>query len=205
MKLTRKKITIHGGKEVFILTPYNISKSIAAGQDNKGFVLIWGNGSGYRFLAEYFSIAAELQKNEILYLPVRYDASDDFKETFNGFEYNDNIICVNYCETQISPKDIEEILKIKTYTEDTIIRKPDVNTEYIDRWKTSRRLTVKIHKMNMYISTNRDGFHSLSCGACNLTEIGDEYIKDYLPHMHYDWDENTSASVGINLYYWHDK
>jgi len=28
-----------------------------------------GNGSGYEFLAECFSIAAELKKNEILYLP----------------------------------------------------------------------------------------------------------------------------------------
>jgi regulator of sigma D len=205
VKLIRKKITIHGGNELFILKPCDISKSVTAGHDNKGFVLIWGNGSGYQFLAECFSIAASLQKNEILYIPIRYCPSDDFKETFNGFEYNYNIVCVNYCETQISLKDIEEILKIKIYTEETIILMPDVNTEYIDRWKTNRRLTVKIHRTNMYISTNRDGFHSLSRGACNLTEYGDEFINDYLPHMHYDWHENTSTSVGITLYYWHDK
>jgi hypothetical protein len=205
VKLIRKKITVHGGNEVFILTPCDISKSLTAGHNNKGFALTWGNGSGYQFLAECFSIAAGLQRNEILYLPIRYGASDEFKETFNEFAYNYNIVCINYCETQISSKDIEVILKIKTYTEEIIIRKPSVNNEFIDRWKTNRRLTVKIHGKNICISTNRDGFQSLSYGACNLTEYGDEYINDCLPHMHYDWNENTSTSVGITLYYWNDK
>jgi hypothetical protein len=50
-----------------------------------------------------------------------------------------------------------------------------------------------------------DGFYSLTCGAINLTEYGDVYIEDYLPHMHYDWSENTSSSTGVNLYYWNDK
>ncbi|SHO52525.1 hypothetical protein [Anaerocolumna xylanovorans] len=205
MELIKRRITVHGGKEVYVLTPGNVSKSITAGHDNKGFVLTWGNGSGYQFLAECFSAAADLQKNEILYLPVRYQASEEFIESFGGCEYNYNIVCTNYCETRISPKDIEEILKIKIWTEELIIRRSDIHTEYIDRWKTNKRLTVKIHKKNMYISTNRDGFHSLSCGACNLTEYGDEYIEDYLPHMHYDWNENTSVSVGVTLYYWHDR
>ncbi len=57
----------------------------------------------------------------------------------------------------------------------------------------------------MYISTNGDGFKSLTCGALNLTEYGDEYIEDFLPHMHYDWSENTSTSVGVSLYYWNNK
>lgn len=116
-----------------------------------------------------------------------------------------NIICKNYCETQISPKEIEDILKIKVWTEEIIKRNPRKNTDFIDRWKTNRRLTVKIHNKNKYISTNKDGFHSLTCGAYNLTKYGDEYIEDYLPHMHYDSDENTSASVGVTLCYWYDK
>lgn len=70
MKLIRRKITVHGGNEVFILTPCDISKSVTAGHNNKGFALVWGNGSGYQFLAECFSIAAGLRRNEILYLPI---------------------------------------------------------------------------------------------------------------------------------------
>lgn len=105
----------------------------------------------------------------------------------------------------MSPKEIEDILRIKVWTEEIIKRNPKMNTEFIDRWKTNKRLTVKIHKKNMYISTNNDGFQSLSHGAYNLTEYGDEYIEDYLPHMHYDWGDNTAASVGVTLYYWHDK
>ncbi|MDF2587640.1 MAG: hypothetical protein K0S41_1481 [Anaerocolumna sp.] len=57
----------------------------------------------------------------------------------------------------------------------------------------------------MYISTNRDGFSSLSCGAYNLIQYGDVYIEDSLPHMHYDWNENTSTSVGVTLFYWNGK
>ncbi len=204
MKLTKRKITVHGGKEVFILTPYD-NRNVSAGHDNKGFVIVWGNGSGYKLLTECFLIAAELLKNEILYLPVSYRASEEFTETFQGYEYNYNIICTNYCETQMSPKDIEDILKIKVWTEEVIQRNPKINTRFIDRWKTNKRLTVKIHKKNMYISTNRDGFQALSHGAYNLTAYGDDYIEDYLPHMHYDWGENTSTSVGLTLYYWHDK
>ncbi|WFR59648.1 hypothetical protein QA584_11340 [Anaerocolumna sp. AGMB13025] len=205
MKLIKRKIKVYGGKEIYILTPYAISPNITAGHDNKGFVLIWGNGSGYQFLTECFSIAAELHKDEILYLPVRYQVGKEFTDTFQGCECNYDIVCRNYCETQISIKEIEDILKIKSRTEEIIQRNPKINKEFIDRWKTNRRLTVKIHKRNMYISTNRDGFHSLTYGAMNLTEYGDVYIEDYLPHMHYDWSENTSSSIGINLYYWNDR
>ncbi len=205
MKLIKRKITIHGDKAVFILTPYEINKHISAGHDNKGFSVIWGNGSGFLYLAKCFSIAAKLCKNEILYLPIKYQASKDFIETFQDFDYNNSIICTNYCETQLSPKEIEDILKIKVWTEDIVIRNPQIITEYIDRWKTERRLTVKFHKKNMYISTNKDGFHSLSCGAYHLTEYGDEYMENFLPHMHFDWNENTAASVGATLYYWSDR
>ncbi len=204
VKLIKRKITVHGGKEVFVLTPYEISWNVMAGHDNKDFVLVWGNGSGYKHLTECFSIAAELHKNEILYLPASYRASEEFNNTFLGCKYNYNIICMNYCETQLSSKEIEEILKIKVCTEEIVNRNPKINTEFIDRWKTNKRLTVKIHKRNMYISTNSDGFKSLSHGAYNLTEYGDEYMED-LPHMHYDWGENTAASVGVTLYYWNDR
>lgn len=205
MRLTKRKITVHGGKDVYILTPHDIIRNITAGHNNKGYVVIWSNGSGFKLLAECFSIAAELQKNEILYLPLSYQAGKEFADMFQGFEYNYNIICTNYCETQISPKEIEDTLKIKTWTEEPVNRNPKVDVELIDRWKITKRLTVKLHKRNMYISTNSDGFQSLSYGASSLTEYGDEYMEDCLPHLHYDWDENTSASVGLNLYYWQDK
>lgn len=64
------------------------SRYVTAGHDNKGFVIVWGNGSGYKFLTDCFSMAAELHKNEILYLPVSYRASEEFTDTFQGCEYN---------------------------------------------------------------------------------------------------------------------
>ena len=203
MELIKKTITVHGGRDIHILTPVTIHPAITSGH-NKGYVMIWGNGSGYQFLAECFQISAELNKNEILYLPIQFKANENFKETFPDCDYNLNIICTNYCEIQISPKDIENILPVKVYSEQVINRSPTINTDFIKSWKTNRRLTVKIHKRNMYISTNKDGFSSLSRGACKMAEYGDDYY-DFLPHTHFDWAENTSASVGVTLYHWHDK
>ncbi len=102
---------------------------------------------------------------------------------------------------QISPKYIEKLLKVKVYSEQIINRTPTIESNYINRWETKNRLTIKIHEKNMYISTNRDGFCSLAAGAKEMAENGDEHY-DYLRHRHYDSDENTSASVGVTLYHW---
>ncbi|KNY25857.1 hypothetical protein [Pseudobacteroides cellulosolvens] len=204
MKITQKTITVHGGHEIFLLTPLMVNSNITSGHDNKGYVLIWGNGSGYKFLAECFSVASELKKNEILYLPAKFKGNDEFIQVFGNCDYNLNIVCTNYCETQISLKDIEKILKTKVCSEQIIDRSPIINTKYIERWKTDRRLTVKIYKRYLHISTNRDGFSSLAYGAGNMAEYGDVYYN-FFPHVHYDWDENTYKSVGVNLYHWHNK
>jgi len=45
-------------------------------------------------------------------------------KVFNNCDYNLNIVCTNYCETQISPKDIEKILQVKIYSEEIINRSP---------------------------------------------------------------------------------
>lgn len=205
MNIVRNTITIHGGIEVYVLIPQETSEDITAGHDNKGFVVILGNGSGYSFLAKCFSIASELQKNEILYLPVRFKGSHEFEERFSSFDYNLNIILTNYCNTQISIKDIEKVLHVKIFKQEIISRIPNINKKYIESWKTDRRLTIRIHKRNLYISSNKDVFSSLACAASNLSEYGDDVeYNDFSPHSHFDWQENTSNSVGVTLYYWNN-
>jgi len=175
MLIDKKTVTIHGGREIHLLTPCKIDYNITAGHNNKGFVIILGNGSG-------------------------------FKEFISDFSFNSNIYLVNYCETQISPKDINKIANIKIFSNETIERSLDIKEEYIDSWKTNRRLTVKNHKKNMVISTNRDGFINLADGAKHLSDYGDDIeYNDYPPHFHYDWGENTSKSDGVILYYWHNE
>lgn len=205
MEITKKIIKVHGGQEINLLTPQVVNPNISAGHDNKGLLIIWGNGSGYKYLSELFMIAAELKKNEILYLPVKFKSTDKFEQEFCNFDYNFNIVCTNYCETQLSPKDIEKILKVKIYSEQHINRSSALYSEFVDRWKAEKRLTVKIHKRNMYISTNKDGFSSLSRGAFSLINYGDDYEDDFLPHSHHDWNENTFSSDGVTLYYWSNK
>lgn len=206
MNIVRNIIKIHGGNEIYVLTPQEISECITAGHDNKDFVVILGNGSGYQFLAKCFSIASKLQQNEILYLPVRFKSSYEFEERFSSFDYNLNIILTNYCSTQISIKEIEKVLKVNVFKQEIISRCYNINQECIESWKTDRRLTVKIHKRNLYIATNRDVFSSLACGASKLSEYGDDIkYNDFAPHFHFDWRENTSTSVGVTLYYWNNK
>lgn len=206
MNLTTKTITLHGGREIYVLTPQMMNCNITAGHDKNDFVMILANGSGYQFLAECFSIAAELQQNELLYLPVQFKGNDEFTETFSYFDYNLDIICTNYCETQISPKEIENVLQKKVYAQQSITRSANINKSFIDSWKTDRRLTVKIHKKNLFITTNRDGFSALAYGADHLAAYGDDVkYNTYPPHDHFDWDENTSVSTGVTLYYWHNE
>lgn len=202
MKLARKTIMMHGGAELYVLSPAEPITNVTSGHDNKGFAAIFGNGSGYAFLTQFFAAAADLRKNEILYLDTKYFRNDGFEETFSEIEYNYAIVCTNYCETQVSPKEIEKALATKIYTEQIIDRTPTADLHYLDAWKTRRRLTVKLHKEILFLSTNRDGFISLAMGASNLAKCGDKYY-DFMPHYHFDWDENTSASVGVTLYHWH--
>lgn len=206
MDLIKKTITIHGGREIHVLTPVKVNCNITSGHDNKGFTLILGNGSGYQYLAECFAIAGELQKNEILYIPIQFNGNNEFKQAFGDFDYNMNIICTNYCETQFSCKDIVKLLQVKVFSELAITRSPTINRDYLDKWKTEKRLTVKTHKRYLFITTNREGFSSLACGASDMADYGDdEKFNEFPPHQHYDWGENTSASVGVTLYYWHNK
>lgn len=202
MKFAKKTIMMHGGVELYVLTPAELITNVTAGHDNRGSAAIFGNGSGYTFLTEFFSVAADLRKNEILYLDTNHYQDDGFDETFGEIDYNYAIVCTNYCETQVSPKEIENALAKKIYTEQIIDRTPTVDLHHVDAWKTQRRLTVKLHKEIMFLSTNRDGFISLAMGASNLAKGGDKYY-DFMPHYHFDWDENTSASVGVTLYHWH--
>ena len=203
MELYKRVITCHGGQEIIVLSPLAVHSSITAGHDHKGFPLIWGNGSGYTFLAECFSIAAELMRNEVLYLPAQFKGSNEFLEIFDHWESRLSIVCTNYCETQLSPKDIEKVLQVKVYSEQIINRTPVIKTEYMDNWKTHRRITVKIKNRNMYISTNRDGYSTLGWGASDLAEYGDRHYE-FHPHQHFDRDDNTSSSVGVTLYHWND-
>ncbi len=202
MEFTRRTITLHGGRELYILSPNTAICGIASGHDHKGNALIWGNGTGYQFLSQCFAISAELKNNEILYIPIRFEAVEQLRQAFGDCVYNLNIICTNYCDTQISPKDIERALGVKTFEERTIHRSAVVSKDYVESWKTERRLTVKTHKKNMCITTNRDVFSALARGAQKMQAYGDDYHNDFSPHTHFDWDENTSVSLGVTLYYW---
>lgn len=205
MELTKRTVVVHGGREVAILIPLTGHCGIAAGQDTKGRVYMWGNGGGYQFLTECFAVAAELDRNEILYLPMHYEASEHFRETFCDCDWNFDLICVNYCETQLTPKHIDKALSVKIYSEQAVRREPAINTAYVDEWKTHRRLTVKAYKRSIYVSTNRDGFSSLAHGASLMATCDGCHEEDGLAHVHYDWSENTSASLGVTLYHWQDR
>lgn len=204
MKLTKKTMILRGGTEVFVLTPAELVTNVTSGHDNKGFAAIFGNGSGYTFLTAFFSVASELRRNEILYLNTEFFRDNGFVETFSEIEYKYDIVCTNYCETQLSRKDIEKALTTKAYSEQIVNRSPTTDLHYPDSWKTERRLTVKLHKKIMFISTNKDGFISMAKGSSSMATYGDEYY-DFLPHSHFDGYENTSTSVGITLYYWYNR
>jgi hypothetical protein len=52
---------------------------------------------------------------------------------YNRFDFNFNIICTNYCETQISLKGIEKVLQIKVYSEETVNLTTSIDKDNIER------------------------------------------------------------------------
>lgn len=204
MKLSRKKILLHGGREVYILTPETVNNAITA-TEYKDIFLILTNGTGYTLLSELFALAISLDFNEIIYLPLNFSYMKIYERDFPEKENHcSGIVLFNYCATQINGKDISTALKNKAAEKEFIERETPFSYNYSDRWKIRRKLTVKKRGPLMIISGNGDVFASMAQSAADLAEYGDnaEY-NEYPPHFNHNWDEKTSKSPGIILYYWH--
>lgn len=205
MKFNKRTYTLHGGVKQHILVPRKSFNNIVAAHDNKGFEVAVCNGSGYEILNKIFILAAKLKDNEMIYLPT-IAGINEYKKRFDNFTFYYGIYLTNYCTNRISPKEIAKTRSLKVYNEKVINTSINDTEKFIDHWKVNNRLTVKKYKKDMFISTNGDGFQDLANGARRMSKYGDDIeCNDYSPHCHYDWSENTSKSVGITLYYWHNQ
>ena len=179
--------------------------SITAIGDGKGNCYIFANGSGYKLLTDLFAICAELRKNEFMYLPLNFAYLGGYRAYFVDMPeaHYTGIGMVNYCDLQLSTKDMLSALNTKIYKTEKAGQVPHLPKKHIDPWKTKRRLTIKTQGKALIISTNGDGFIDLAQSCNRLTEYGDDAkCNDYSPHMHHDWKENTSKSAGLTFYYW---
>ena len=95
MELIKKTILVHDGREISVLAPLAPNSNITSGHDHKGYIMIWGNGNEYQYMADCFSIASELGKDEMLYIPSKFKTGHEFLQTFNNCDYNLSIICTN--------------------------------------------------------------------------------------------------------------
>jgi len=205
MGLIRKTVHLHGGRDIYILTPETIGREITAIDDKKGYFYLMSNGTGYTLLLKLFALAISLRNNELIHFPLDFAYQNAYEKDFPELEnHYAGIVLFNYCKTQIDGKDILFALKSKPAKTELINRDTLFFDEFPDRWKTRHRLTVKNRGKLLIMSGNGDIFTSMAQSCANLAEYGDdaEYNK-HPPHMHHDWDENTAKSVGITMYYWH--
>lgn len=205
MKLSRKTVCLHGNRNIYVLTPKNISDKITATDDQKGYFYLMSNGTGYALLSKIFALAISLGENELIYLPLEFAYQKAYEKDFSAFEnHYTGVVIFNYCTTQIDGKDILTVLNNKPIKMETISRDKLLSDEFPDRWKTRHRLTVKGKGKLLIMSGNGDIFTSMAQSCENLAEYGDDVeFNKSPPHMHHDWDENTAKSVGITFYYWH--
>lgn len=205
MKFEKRTVKLHGSRTIYILIPESGCDSITATDDRLGNYYTFANSTGYVLLTELFSIAAELNQDELIYLPLDFAYMDGYKTYFTGmpeFHYT-SIVVMNYNRLQISTKDLKVALGIKAYACDQTERGIHLQAEYIERWKTRRRLTVKTHGKVLIISTNGDSFIDMAHSCDSLTGYNDDAkYNQYPAHMHHDRDENTAKSLGITFYYW---
>lgn len=203
MNFIKRTVALHNNRQISILIPFDYESFKVTAVEDIGDNLILTDGSGYAFLSRLFAFAASLNQNEVIYFPFGSWQSKELNSTFPDGFYSGMVI-VNYCNTQITNKDIGLILKTKIYTETFLSKScimPEVRPQF---WKSKNRLTIKRHATFIIICTNGDVFSNLAISCIDLSEYGDDASLNLFPHSHHDIDENTSKSLGINLFYWHD-
>lgn len=145
-----------------------------------------------------FMMASELKMNEVMYLPM----SNDFLGFKDEFHYYKGLLLMNYCETQLTQKELKWILEGYTFGHIIEDRTTNKKLEYIEPWNVRRKINVKRCKRHMIVSTNRNGFDYLANGCEYYHDWGDsdEYNKLF-SHIHYDNDDITHRSIGITMMY----
>lgn len=204
MKFNKKSVTLHGERIIHIVSPEFVGDYITASDNGTGYQYIMTNGTGYGFLAEIFRLSTTLKKNEIFYIPFNFKYIKEYEEFFcSSRKHYSGFVAFNYCTAQLNLKDIRRAINTKTCKCSEIYLSDDTKTDYVDWWKTDRRLTVKQDGSLFSIATNADGFKALANSCENLADYGDDIeYNQYAPHMHHDWNENTSKSEGITFYFW---
>ncbi|MDD2268463.1 MAG: hypothetical protein PHY15_02800 [Eubacteriales bacterium] len=202
MKLEKSNIVFHGQREIKILSPCFLNPDTTLATNGLGYYYIISNGTGYSVLAELFSLGISLSKDEIIYLPFEFKHTNYYKCDFDEQQYK-GLILANYCTSQFKAKEIVAAVEQKPYKRESIELSPELPQEDVDFWKVRHRTTVAKHGRHIIISTNGDGFASFAMSCINLSEYGDDVkYNDFPPHMHHDWYQSTSKSLGITLYYW---
>lgn len=186
-----------------ILTPESACEFITATEIQNDYY-IFSNSTGYTVLRDVISSACILQKNEIIYMPLNFRYMDEYQTDFIEPETHfKSLIFMNYSMSQFSTKEILTAIRTKQYKTDSVTREYSFSKDWVDNWKTNKRLTVKPSGKNLIFSANRDVFTSMAQSCDGLSAYGDyEKYNQSPPHMHHDWGENTSKSVGITFYYW---
>ena len=72
---------------------------------------------------------------------------------------------MNYCETQLTQKELKWILERYTFGHIIEDRTTNKKLEYIEPWNVRRKINVKRCKRHMIVSTNRNGFDYLANGC----------------------------------------
>jgi len=203
MLFIKDTVLLHGGTRVHILKPYKMNSDITAVSNGKGFYVIFGNGTGYAFLAEVFHAAMTLNADELIYLRFdfqHFEALGDYWSLSDENHYK-GVILFNYCSSRLKTKDILLSLKTKPVESNTVQRSMKPVRKHIEMWDTHNKLTVKEHSSRLIISGNRVVFEDLTISCLDHAENGDAPEFNQC-HIHHDLYENTSKSVGITLYYW---
>ena len=121
--IIKRQILLPGKQKVNILLPETVCPDITATDDGKGYCYLLSNGTGYSILTDIFALATSLEKDELIFYPLEFAHMDAFINDFPALEnHHKGVAIFNYNTTKISAKDISAALKIKTYTDEILIR-----------------------------------------------------------------------------------
>lgn len=140
MKFKIRDVILHGNKNLKIYIPEKIPKQLTAVDPIVWDKAIMGNSIAYEFLRKVFILAANLNSQEIIYIKTKPITSNEYRDIFKYGIFDMDIVLVNYCGTQLKPKEILKAIKIKSipaeYQKEVIIE--NNNIKYPDHWRLEK-------------------------------------------------------------------
>lgn len=205
IELIQKNVTLRNGRTVSLLTPGCTTGRIGGLMSARGDYLLVSGGSGFALLSKVLTLAADLQGDEFVQLPLGLVPDDELKKVFPD-EHFDGVVLVGENTERIALKDINAAIKARKFHQKRVLRAYSVpEAEYFEEtwWKRSRKLTIKPLNDHFIIKADRDAYLNFACYCAGMATFGDDASANLRVHQRFP--APREGEPGLAFYYWYEE